>query len=140
MKTILHPPRPTPAPRPPRLPTTRTLLCLGLATALALGGCSTPSSVTPSGTVPPAGRTADQQRRSDFDKSLDAWHGATVQELVRKLGKPESIDLRNDGALDYQYSKSGRTTGDKRPAFSCTVRYIVEGGTLRVIGHTIQGC
>ena len=115
------------------------LLCLGVGSALVLGGCSTPSA-PPSGSVPPAGRTADQQRRSDFDKSLDAWHGATVQELVRKLGKPESIDLRNDGALDYQYSKSGRATGDKRPAFSCTVRYIVEGGTLRVIGHTIQGC
>jgi hypothetical protein len=104
-----------------------------------LGGCSTPSAPS-SSAVPSGGRTADQQRRTDFDKSLDAWHGATVQELVRKLGKPESIDLRNDGALDYQYSKSGRATADKRPAFTCTVRYIIEGGTLRVIGHTIQGC
>ena len=116
----------------------RMLLCLGVGSALVLSGCSTPS-VPQSGSVPPAGRTADQERRSDFDKSLDAWNGATVQELVRKLGKPEAINLGREGTLEYQYSKAGRPSADKR-AFSCTVRYVVEGGSQKVIGHAIQGC
>lgn len=82
----------------------------------------------------------DQQRRSDFDKSLDSWHGAPIQELLRKLGKPESITRRQDGNLDYQYSRSTRSGPDRRAAFTCTVRYAVDASARRVIGHAIEGC
>lgn len=106
--------------------------------ALALPGCATspgPARTGSAASLP----AAEQQRRSEFDQSLDAWNGATVQELVRKLGKPEAINLGREGTLEYQYSKAGRPSADKR-AFSCTVRYVIEGGTLKVIGHAIQGC
>lgn len=111
---------------------------LGVLIAVGLAGCASSPGPAPTGSsAPPA--AAEQQRRSEFDQSLDAWHGATVQELVRKLGKPEAINLGREGTLEYQYSKAGRPSADKR-AFSCTVRYVVEGGTQKVIGHTIQGC
>lgn len=119
---------------------------LAVLMALVLAGCASPTGPARTGaggasSASPASpaAAAEQQRRSEFDQSLDAWHGATVQELVRKLGKPEAIHLGREGTLEYQYSKAGRPSADKRP-FSCTVRYVVEGGTQKVIGHAIQGC
>ena len=120
----------------------------GLATLLALaglGGCAAPQAptATPPATAPPpivAPSAADQQRRSEFDKALDSWHGATVQELLRKMGKPEAITRRADGTFDYRYSKSTRAGPDGRAAFSCTVRYGVDATGKRVIGHAIEGC
>ncbi len=130
--------------RPSAGPTALSLTLAGLA---VLGGCaaptapSTPSAPPPAATPPsPAPSAADQQRRGEFDKALDSWHGATVQELLRKMGKPEAITRRADGSFDYRYSKSTRAGADGRPAFSCTVRYLVDAPARQVIGHTIEGC
>jgi len=117
-----------------------------LVGAAALGGCAStalPTPSTPPAAAPPppaAPSAADQQRRGEFDKALDSWHGATVQELLRKMGKPEAITRRADGSYDYRYSKSTRGGPDGRPAFSCTVRYLVDAPGRQVIGHSIEGC
>lgn len=117
-----------------------------LVGAAVLGGCASTAPPTP--TAPPAAAPSppaapsavDQQRRGEFDKALDSWHGATVQELLRKMGKPETITRRADGNYDYRYSKSTRGGTDGRPAFSCTVRYVVDASGRQVIGHSIEGC
>ncbi len=111
-----------------------------------LGGCAGPGAGTAG--APPTAATAappppaaeDLQRRREFDKALDSWHGATVQELLRKMGKPEAVTRRADGSYDYRYSKSTRGGPDGRPAFSCTVRYLVDAPGRQVIGHSIVGC
>ncbi|HLO94618.1 MAG TPA: hypothetical protein VK195_09885 [Burkholderiaceae bacterium] len=118
---------------------------LALAGAAALGGCAAPTPPKPSppaeAAAPPAApAVVDQQRRGEFDKALDSWHGATVQELLRKMGKPEAITRRADGSFDYRYSKSTRAGADGRAAFSCTVRYVVDAPGRQVIGHSIEGC
>lgn len=151
MNTTSHPLRLTLTRRPPRSSAVPMALCLAGAGLLMLGGCAAPSappssttpSTTPAPATPPsptAPSAADQQRRGDFDKALDSWHGATVQELLRKMGKPEAITKRADGSFDYRYSKSTRAGVDGRPAFSCTVRYLVDAPARHVIGHAIEGC
>jgi hypothetical protein len=117
---------------------------VGLTACASLGG---DNGVSARPTVPaqaphlPAAPTAsDLQRRGEFDKALDSWHGAPVAELLRKLGKPDAIAQRADGSLEYQYSRSTRAGADKRPAFSCTVWYAVDAVARRVTGHAIEGC
>ncbi|MGM9516555.1 hypothetical protein ACS5PK_20065 [Roseateles sp. DB2] len=139
---------PTPVRRPLRWPVSRALLCVPLVGAAVLAGCAStvppaPTPSTPPAAAPPltaAPSAADQQRRGEFDKALDSWHGATVQELLRKMGKPEAITRRADGTYDYRYSKSTRAGPEGRPAFSCTVRYLVDAPARQVIGHSIEGC
>lgn len=150
VNTTRHPLRLTLTRRPFRPSAAPTALCLTLAGLAVLGGCAaptapstpaTPAAPPPAATPPsPAPSAADQQRRGEFDKALDSWHGATVQELLRKMGKPEAITRRADGSFDYRYSKSTRAGTDGRPAFSCTVRYLVDAPARQVIGHTIEGC
>lgn len=146
-----HPsPLPLPAPlcQPLRWPVPRSLVCAGVAAALVLGGCASTAPPAPTPSPPPAAvppapaapSAADQQRRGEFDKALDSWHGASVQELLRKMGKPEAITRRADGSYDYRYSKSTRAGPEGRPAFSCTVRYLVDAPARQVIGHSIEGC
>lgn len=125
--------------------TLRPFSSLALGGAVLLGGCATPPPPKPPSpaavpTQPAAPGAADQQRRGEFDKALDSWHGATVQELLRKMGKPEAITRRADGSFDYRYSKSTRAGADGRAAFSCTVRYVVDAPARQVIGHSIEGC
>lgn len=139
---------PAPLCQPLRWSVSRSLVCAGVAAALVLGGCAStaPPAPTPSTPpaalppAPPAPSAADQQRRGEFDKALGSWHGASVQELLRKMGKPEAITRRADGSYDYRYSKSTRAGPEGRPAFSCTVRYLVDAPARQVIGHSIEGC
>lgn len=115
----------------------RGLLASWLAGLAACAGPAAPPAGGPEATAPSAG---DLQRRKDFDKALDSWNGAAVPELLRKLGKPDTITRRADGNLEYQYSRSTRAGPDRRAAFSCTVRYAVDAAARRVIGHSIDGC
>lgn len=112
----------------------------GLAglTACAIPGAPSPTPPAASPSAPAA--AVDLQRRSEFDKALDSWHGAPVSELTRKLGKPDTITRRADGSLEYRYSRSTPASHDKRPSFSCTVRYAVDAAAKQVIGHSIDGC
>lgn len=83
----------------------------------------------------------DADRRSEFDKSLDGWHGATIHELVAKLGPPSSKSRQADGTLVYVYAKSTKLKGPVGPImFSCVVRYMVDAHAGRVVGHRIEGC
>lgn len=98
----------------------------------ALVGCAS---------APPAQSQVDAQRQSKFDKELDSWHGATVKELVAKLGQPTSTSRQSDGNLVYVYAKSAKLSGPGGTStFSCVVRYTVNAGSGRVVGHRIEGC
>jgi hypothetical protein len=86
--------------------------------------------------VPPP--TADTKRQADFDKSLDSWTGAKVQELIAKLGPPTSKSRQADGKPIYVYSKSAKSGA--ATTFSCVVRYVLDARSERVTGHQIEGC
>ncbi|MET0518514.1 MAG: hypothetical protein ABW005_06725 [Burkholderiaceae bacterium] len=118
--------------------------------ALALAACAGLSPPTAPGPHPPAAPAQpapesqaqiDSRRQSDFDKSLDAWHGARIKELTAKLGPPTST-IRQPGApLVYVYAKTGKLSGPTGPvSFSCVVRYTIDERADRVIGHRIEGC
>ena len=84
----------------------------------------------------PATTPADVERRSDFDKAQDSWHGAPLKELTAKLGKPTTVTRQAGGSTVYAFTKSTRGgTG-----FACTVRYTVDDKTQRIQGHEIEGC
>jgi hypothetical protein len=103
------------------------LLCLCLLAACAL--------------APVTQAQIDAQRRSEFDQSLNSWHGASVQELLAKLGPPQSRQRQGAGRMVYVYAKSARLAGPTGPvAFACVVRYTVDEPARRVVDHQIEGC
>ena len=107
----------------------------GLVLAMLLGGLAGCVS------TPPAQSQVDAERQSGFDKQLDSWNGATVKELIAKLGQPTSTARQPDGKLLYVYAKSTRLSDPGGPSsFSCVVRYLVDAGSGRVVGHRIEGC
>ena len=121
----------------------RTLLSLAVAVLVTslLAACAIappPTPPTPVTPVTAAPSAADVKRQAAFDKSQDGWTGATVQELVAKLGPPTSKKKLPDGTSTYVYersAKSGATT-----TFSCVVRYVIDARNARVTGHQIEGC
>ena len=110
-----------------------TLACL-LAT-----GCATRPTTTTTAPGAPVVQTppaqSDTERRSEFDKSLDSWNGASVKELRSKLGTPTAVTHGSAGSTVYAFTRSTRAAG-----FSCTVRYVVDDKTQRVQSHQIEGC
>ena len=103
---------------------TVTCLCL-------LAACATP----------PSQAQVDAQRRAEFDRSLQSWHGASVKELIAKLGQPQSRQRQAGGRAIYVYARSTQLRGPSGPlAFSCMVRYTVDERAGRVVGHEIEGC
>lgn len=111
----------------------------GLVLAMLL--CGLVACVSTPVSIPVPQPQVDAERRSTFDKELDSWHGATVKELIAKLGQPGSTSRQADGRLVYVYAKSAKLSGPSGPStFSCVVRYIVDAGSGRVVGHRIEGC
>nr|WP_316641400.1 hypothetical protein [uncultured Roseateles sp.] len=112
--------------------------------AALLAGCASapaPRPVTPAPLPPPSAPQVDAQRRSEFDRSLDHWHGARTQELFAKLGAPKSSTRGRDGTVVHLYAKSAQLKGPTGPVmFSCVVRYIVNERSDRIIDHRIEGC
>lgn len=91
--------------------------------------------------APAPNASIDAKRQADFNKSLDSWIGAKVQELVAKLGPPTSRARQANGAAVYVYVKSTKVTGSAGPSsFSCIVRYTLDERSERVTGHQIEGC
>lgn len=89
----------------------------------------------------PSQSQIDAQRRSEFDKSLDRWHGASVKELLAKLGPPQSKLHQTAGRVVYVYAKSAQLSGPTGPiAFSCVVRYTIDERAGRIVDHGIEGC
>jgi len=104
---------------------------------LTLAGCATAPL---SSTTPPAA-DVDGQRRAQFSKSQESWHGAKTTELQAKLGQPTSKTRQADGKLLYVYAKSAKVSGPAGPSnFSCVVRYLIDEKTSQVVGHQIEGC
>jgi len=115
------------------------LIALGLLAGCASAPAPTPVPVPPA--VRPAPLQTDAQRRTEFDRSLDHWHGARTQELFAKLGAPKSSTRAGDGTLIHLYAKSAQLKGPKGPVtFSCVVRYIVNERSDRIVNHSIEGC
>jgi len=85
--------------------------------------------------VPQAPLPADLQRQAAFNKSLESWHGASIQELQAKLGAPDSRDQAGDGRLVYVYKRAA-----KAGSFACVVRYLIDEASGRISGHQIEGC
>lgn len=110
-----------------------------------LAGCASapePRTVAPA-PLPPLVQQPqpDAQRRSEFDRSLDQWHGARSQELFAKLGAPKSSTHSPDGTAVHLYAKSTKLKGPTGPVtFSCVVRYIIDERTDRIVDHRIEGC
>jgi hypothetical protein len=120
---------------------TRALL-LGLS---LLGACASvpppaaPAAVTATPALPQP--SIDAQRQAEFDRSQARWHGAKLQELVSKLGKPSSNTRAADGSQVLVYAKSAKIKGPNGPSvFSCVVRYQIEAQSERIVGHQIEGC
>lgn len=88
--------------------------------------------------APVSAPSADAKRRAAFDKSLDSWTGAKVQELIAKLGQPTAKTRQADGAPVYVYAKSAKSGATT--TFSCVVRYVLDARSERVTGHQIEGC
>jgi hypothetical protein len=122
--------------------------------AAALAGCATApgpsSSAAPSASARTAAEVArqaetqrqiDAQRQAEFNKSLDRWHGASVKELLAKLGKPNATAHEPDGTRVYIYARSTQTgaQGGALP-FTCVVRYLIDEKAGKVVGHRIEGC
>lgn len=104
-----------------------TVMCLSLLTACAA--------------VLPSQAQVDAQRRSEFDQSLNSWHGASIKELLVKLGPPQSRQRQAGGRVVYVYAKSAQLGGPgERRTFSCVVRYTVDEHAGRVVDHLIEGC
>lgn len=120
----------------------QVVLWLGL---LGLAGCGTPSS-RPSGTAPAIGAPAkpaqtDAERQADFDRSMVRWHGAHVQELVKKQGAPSSQSRLPGGKLVYVYARSTQVRGPSGMVpFKCAVYYTVDERSSLITGHRIEGC
>ncbi len=105
-----------------------------LAPALLMAGCTTQMPAPTPQPAPVAAPTpADTQRRSDFDRSLDRWNGAPLNEVRGKLGKPDAVLAQPDGTTVYAFTRS-------TAKFSCTVRFVVDTKSQRVQGHQIEGC
>ncbi|HEY4079894.1 MAG TPA: hypothetical protein VGM81_04290 [Burkholderiaceae bacterium] len=117
-------------------------IAVAAAVALLLAACANQQPRAP--LSPPQGqaqpRPADTARRSDFDKALDGWNGATVAELVKKLGKPDAVKRQPDGSSIYAFTKSMPDPQTGMARFSCKVRYVVDAKTQQVSGHQIEGC
>lgn len=117
-----------------------TLFTRALLPVLSLlGACaSVPPPAAPA--APPLPQPSiDAQRQAEFDRSQARWHGAKLQELVSKLGKPSSSTRATDGSQVYTYAKSAKIKGPNGPSlFSCVVRYQIEAE--RIVGHQIEGC
>ena len=127
-----------------------------LALLAALAGCATgpatPSSAPSTAATRAAAaadaarqaetqRQVDAQRQADFNRSLDRWHGASVTELVAKLGKPNSMAREPDGTRVYIYSTSTPVGAANGAApFTCVVRYRVDEKVGKIVGHRIEGC
>ncbi len=116
---------------------TVALLLAACANQQARAPVSQPQSQTQ---APIQTRPADTARRSDFDKALDGWNGATVAELLKKLGKPDAVKRQPDGSSIYAFTKSMPDPQTGMTRFSCKVRYVVDGKTQQVSGHQIDGC
>jgi glucose/arabinose dehydrogenase len=118
-----------------RRPRGPTLLAIVVA---LLAGCGTTRSPA---TAPAPTAQADAQRQAEFDRSMDKWHGARVQELISKLGAPTTITRQPKGSSLYVYARTAQVRG---PAglvpFSCVVRYSVDDKTGVILGHRIEGC
>ena len=112
-------------------------LFFAVLAALLMAGCATAPGPSSKPGSAPATAQADAARRSDFDKSLDVWHGATTAELTKKLGKPNAITRLGSASSVYSYTKG---TPRNAAGFTCTVRYTVDEKTQRVLGHQIEGC
>jgi len=112
-------------------------MLLGLA---LLGACaSVPPPAAP--VAAPPQPSIDAQRQAEFDRSQARWHGAKLQELVSKLGKPSSNTRAADGSQVLVYAKSAKIKGPNGPSlFSCVVRYQIEAQSERIVGHQIEGC
>lgn len=112
-------------------------ILLGLA---LLSACaSVPPPAAPVITPPPPQASIDAQRQAEFDRSQARWHGAKLQELVSKLGKPSSSTRAPDGSQLLVYARSAKIKGPNGPSlFSCVVRYQIEAE--RIVGHQIEGC
>ena len=108
-------------------------LALGL---VVLVGCS---STAPK---PPAqAAQTDAQRQAEFDKSMDRWHGAHVQELLKKQGAPSSQSRLPGGKLVYVYERTTQLRGPNGVVpFRCVVRYTVDERSSLVVSHRIEGC
>lgn len=113
-----------------------------------LAGCASapppkplPAPPPPTARPAPAPAQTDAQRRTEFDRSLDHWHGARTQELFAKLGAPKSSTRNGDSTLVHLYARSAQLKGPKGPVtFSCVVRYIVNERSDRIVNHSIEGC
>ena len=107
-----------------------------LALALLVAGCANQPAAPP-----PSPAKVDAQRRSEFDMSLDKWNGATLSEVLNKLGKPAKVTRQPDGNSLYSFTKAtAEDPGTGRARFSCTVSYVIDAKTQRVSGHQIAGC
>lgn len=118
-----------------------TARAVPVALLLALAGCATAPPPAPNPPTAPAPTDADAARRAEFDATLRRWHGASLAELRAKLGKPTSTKRAAEGRTVYAYTRSAPAdpgTGYSR--FSCTVNYVVDDGTQRVLSHSIVGC
>jgi hypothetical protein len=114
-------------------------ILLGLA---LLSACaSVPPPAAPVITPPPPQASIDAQRQAEFDRSQARWHGAKLQELVSKLGKPSSSTRAADGSQLLVYARSATIKGPNGASlFSCVVRYQIEAKSERIVGHQIEGC
>jgi len=122
-----------------------------MALAALLAACASPAPKTPSSSSPPAAEAAarqaesqrqvDAQRQAEFNRSLDRWHGASVKELLAKLGKPNSTAREPDGTRVWIYAKSTQLSGPNGATpFTCVVRYLVDEKAGKIVGHRIEGC
>jgi glucose/arabinose dehydrogenase len=110
---------------------------LAIVVAL-LAGCSTTRSPS---TAPYPTPQADAQRQAEFDRSMNQWHGARVQELISKLGGPTTITRQPKGTSLYVYTRTAQVRGPTGLVpFTCVVRYTVDDKTGVVLGHRIEGC
>ena len=127
------------------LPLAHSPLLTTLLTAL-LAACSVTQPPARPGSPPPTPRAAppasvDARRQAEFDRSQDRWHGASVKELIGKLGQPTLKAQQPDGRPVYVYAKSTKLNGPTGPVdFRCVVRYVLDDRGERVTGHTIEGC
>ncbi len=109
-----------------------------LALAVLIAGCA---SKLPSPPPAQAHAQIEAQRRSEFDMSLDKWNGATLAEVLTRLGKPSKVARQPDGNSLYSFTKAtAEDPGTGRARFSCTVSYVIDAKTQRVNGHQIAGC